>query len=217
MATSSPKRTYHHGDLRQSLIDAACRYLRENSADTLSLRALAREIGVSQTAPYRHFESRNALFAAIATQGFEMLTADLIAASEREGDNVEEAIIAVGITYVTWAIANPERYQMFFDSSLLDFNEYADLSEAGGSCFEVLLGLIRQGQAEGILIADHPAQLLAGTVWASVHGTTSLLQKNEKPYTDARKSRSVPQALNAVANNLRAVMEMVLNSVRKPC
>ncbi len=68
--TSSSNSNYHHGNLRQELMELAERHLIEGGVGDLSLRALAREIGVSQTAPYRHFRDKNALLAALATEGF---------------------------------------------------------------------------------------------------------------------------------------------------
>lgn len=212
------KRSYHHGDLRQALIEAACTHMRRDGAESLSLRALAREVGVSQTAPYRHFESKNALFAAIATWGFRDMAISLRAARDQHIDDVEEAFVQIGLAYVEWALANPEKYQLFFDSSLLDFSAYEELQLAGAEAFEVLLGLVRRGQEEGVF-ADHlPAEELAGATWSSVHGMTSLLQKNQP--TDKLKGRiddSVPTALQALALHRREIMELFVNTIRRPC
>lgn len=209
-------KAYHHGDLRQALIDAACKCLKREGADTLSLRALAREIGVSQTAPYRHFESKNALFAAIAIYGFELMKVDCEAARDKHKDDVEAALVEVGLAYVNWALANPEKYQLFFDSSLLDYNAYDDLHTAGNAAFSVVLDLVRRGQDEGVLLDGQP-ELLAGTLWAGVHGIASLLKKQATNDLEPRRDLPVPIALNALAADPRGVVEMVLNSIKKPC
>lgn len=213
-SSAAPKRTYHHGDLRQSLIEAACDHMREHSIDTLSLRALARQVGVSQTAPYRHFESKNALFAAVATWGFELMAAELRAARDAS-DDTEAAFIAVGLAYVEWALENPEKYQLFFDASLLDFGQYQELQQAGACAFDVLLGLIRQGQEEALFV-DLPAEELAGAIWSSVHGMTSLIQKNHTRNFEPGRQDAVPTALQALNNDRRTVMELFLNGIRKP-
>ncbi|MEU4746905.1 helix-turn-helix domain-containing protein, partial [Actinosynnema sp. NPDC023658] len=80
MPEATDERPYHHGNLRTALLDAAERGLRERGADTLALRDLAREIGVSHAAPRRHFPSRQALLDALAVAGFERLDAELRAA-----------------------------------------------------------------------------------------------------------------------------------------
>ena len=200
---------YHHGDLRQALIDAACSHLRLHGADSLSLRALARDIGVSQTAPYRHFESRNALFAAIAIHGFELLTAKLQRTSNLFPDT-RTALLEVGIAYVDWAVANQEKYQMFFDSSLVDFSDYPDLQSAGSECFEVLMTLIRRGLAEELL-RKKPPEELAAILWAGIHGIASLLQARHSE--DQIEQYSVIKALEYLSHNRRASLEMLLNSV----
>lgn len=207
------KATYHHGDLRQSLIDCACRQLMKDSADHLSLRALAREAGVSQTAPYRHFETKNALFAAIATYGFELMTEHLRAACEVYPEDVERAVIAVGLAYVEWALQHPEKYQLFFDSSLVDFGTYDELHEAGNDCFEVLLALIQRGIAEGVFV-DQPAEFLAGTLWSSVHGLASLLQSKDPLAMDKRKDTVVVRSITALASDPGQVIKTFVNSIR---
>ena len=200
---------YHHGDLRQAFIDAACSHLRLHGADSLSLRALARDIGVSQTASYRHFESRNALFAAIAIQGFELLTEQLQRTSDRFPDT-RTALLEVGITYVDWAVANQEKYQMFFDSSLVDFSHYPELQSAGSECFEVLMTLIRRGLSEELL-REKPEEQLAAILWSGIHGIASLMQA--KHIEDQAEQYTVIKALEFLANNRSASLEMLLNSV----
>jgi AcrR family transcriptional regulator len=208
------KATYHHGDLRQSLIDCACQQLMKDSADHLSLRALAREAGVSQTAPYRHFETKNALFAAVATYGFELMTEHLRAASEAYPDDVERAVNALGLAYVEWALENPEKYQLFFDSSLVDFGSYDELHEAGCACFEVLLELIQRGIQEKIFVDDSP-EFLAGTLWSSVHGLASLLQSKDPRAMEKRRDAVVVKSIMAMAANPEQVINMFVNSIRR--
>jgi AcrR family transcriptional regulator len=173
------------------------------------LRALARDIGVSQTAPYRHFESRNALFAAIAIQGFELLTEQLQRTSDRFPDT-RTALLEVGISYVDWAVANQEKYQMFFDSSLVDFGDYPELQSVGSECFEVLMTLIRRGLSEELL-REKPPEQLAAILWSGIHGIASLLQA--KHSEDQIMGYSVIKALEYLAGNRRASVEMLLNSV----
>ena len=85
MNPDQPQKSYHHGNLRAELLDTAIEQLRQVGADELSLRALARAIGVSQTAPYRHFADKGELLAAMATRGYRNLLAALDAAVARAG------------------------------------------------------------------------------------------------------------------------------------
>ena len=101
---------YHHGDLRQALINAACKQLHLVNADALSMRALARDVGVSPAAPFRHFESKTALFAAVATYGFDLLTVDLQQAADQYPADIEKSIIETGMARgVDFVI----KYQLF--------------------------------------------------------------------------------------------------------
>jgi len=206
-------RAYHHGDLRQTIIEAACEHLRVSGADTLSLRALARDVGVSQTAPYRHFDSKNALFAAVAVYGFTLLEVELRKASHRYEDDVELAIVEVGLAYVGWALANPEKYQLFFDSSLIEFGNFKELVEVGQRSFNVIESIIKQGICEGVLI-DKPIDLLAGTIWASIHGIASLLiSKSDVQLLDIESS--VVNVIHRLNEDPRATLELLFNSIKK--
>ncbi len=209
-------RKYHHGDLRHSLIEAACRHLVESGADTLSLRALAREIGVSQTAPYRHFESKNALFAAIAIHGFELLRDELQAASDKWPDDIEKALIEIGLVYLSWAKRHPEKYQLFFDSSLVDFGSYDELLSASTATFEVLLAVIRRGIEEDVFV-DRPISEVAGGFWASIHGAASLILTKAENAEQNQTKGPVSEVLNQLTGDPKPILELFLNSIRKPC
>src|SRR3954451_16003211 len=88
-STAMAPRPYHHGNLRTALLEAAERTLREGGAEKLSLRELAREVGVSHGAPRRHFPDRQALLDALSQAGFERLGAELRGAAAKSGDEFE--------------------------------------------------------------------------------------------------------------------------------
>lgn len=214
MSKATASRPYHHGDLRQSLIEAACEHLLESGADTLSLRALARKVGVSQTAPYRHFESKSALFRAIALYGFELLAEEMAAVAKLHEDDVKQAFVEIGVAYVDFARRHPEKYQLFFDSALVDFQESEELMRAGTNAFEVLLGVIKQGIEQGIFV-DKPIHLVAGTAWSSVHGAASLLLS--KAPTELHRGQPVTTVMEQLSADPRPTIELFLNAVLKPC
>src|SRR3989442_1087232 len=93
-------RPYHHGNLRTALLDAAERTLRERGVQALSLRELAREVGVSHGAPRRHFPDRQALLDALAGEGFERLGGELRAAAETAGEEFEPRLRAIASAYI---------------------------------------------------------------------------------------------------------------------
>jgi AcrR family transcriptional regulator len=101
---------YHHGNLRQALIDAALETLARDGAEAVTLRALARATGVSHAAPARHFPTRDALFAAIAEHGFAELTAAVTRARQEPADPMAH-IRAMAMAHLNWAVANPALYR----------------------------------------------------------------------------------------------------------
>ena len=100
-------KSYHHGDLRNALIQAGLELLAEGGAQELDLRKVARRAGVSHAAPYRHFADKQALIAAINEEGFHLL-AERIQASLREvSDEPVEQLLGVALAYVRFAQGNP--------------------------------------------------------------------------------------------------------------
>src|SRR5687768_2538693 len=125
MPKRARKRAYHHGDLRQALLDAALPLLRTGGPQALTLRAVARAAGVSQTAPYRHFTDRSALVGAVAEDGFRRLHAELIAAVTSPAKTLGKApetarggLQAVALAYVRFALAHPAEYRVMFGGEL---------------------------------------------------------------------------------------------------
>lgn len=214
MLSPVPERPYHHGNLRQSFMDAACDHLRESSAESLSLRGLARRIGVSQTAPYRHFKSKAALFAAIAEDGFDQLHSATYAAETKHADNFEVAFTEVGLAYVNWALANPEKYQLLFDSSTVEISQHPELLIASQRTFENLTRLIETGIASGFFV-DRPVAELAGAMWVCVHGIASLLINKSKMLSlSGQEDNPVLQTVAALSNDPRVTIELLIQSIR---
>jgi len=109
---------YHHGDLRQALIAAALAVVEQGGAEALSLRELAASLEVSRAAPYRHFQDRDALLAAVAARGFEDLNTGYEAALAAPGDGRERLRIA-SFVYVDFAQQRPGLFRLMFESDLL--------------------------------------------------------------------------------------------------
>ena len=163
---------YHHGDLAETLMEAALQHIAAEGTESLSLRALAREAGVSATAPYRHFPSKQCLLAALATRGFKRLR-DAMSAGLEPDMAVEDRFRAVGQIYVGYALANPTSYNLMFGAVLADFSPYPELQRAASDCYQVVLDVLEELVAvRGIELT---ASELGGIVWAAVHGIASLL------------------------------------------
>jgi len=109
-------RPYHHGDLSRALIDAARRLLEAEGPSALSLRAVAREAGVSPAAPYHHFKDKGELLEAVAGEGWTMLD-DAIAKARADAANPAEALDEIGVAYVCFARDNPALYRVMYDTA----------------------------------------------------------------------------------------------------
>lgn len=170
-ATHHTDGPYHHGDLRKVLLETCCERIACQGTEGLSLRALAREAGVSPTAPYRHFESRQALLAALATEGFEELGAAMAAVTAE--DDVR-AVFECGMAYIRYAEANPVKYHLMFGDVIGDFSGHDELIAAACACYARMEAVLARGLESGAL---RPADLreLGGTVWATVHGLAGLV------------------------------------------
>ena len=163
---------YHHGNLRAALLEAAVELIRESSVEKLSLRALARKVGVSQTAPYRHFKDKNHLLVEIAKQTFDEMVQATVAELDAQ-QTPPQNVCNCGRAYLKYAIANPERYKLVFGPSIENRESYPDLLEAGMNSFEILMNLVEQGIDSGDFM-DHCPKLLANACWTSMHGFASL-------------------------------------------
>lgn len=168
--TSTP---YHHRDLPRALLEAAGRLVAREGAANASLRAIAREAGVSHAAPYHHFEDRESLLAGVAASGFDALgTAMERAAKESRARDPLDRMQAAGVAYVAFAVENPEIYRLMFGGLLTDRTRHPGLKEAADRAFGQLTGL--PGGAAGPGPTDGPSPV-AVAAWSTVHGLAFLL------------------------------------------
>lgn len=153
---------YHHGNLRAALLKAAGRLLEDKGPDALSLRDVARRLGVSHNAPYRHFATREDLLAALAAEGFRALQE---ATGKARAAAKADAIDNMGLAYIEFALTNPQRYRLMFGGAK---GQSAELSESAKAAFMQLAGTsnARFGPAQA---------LAAARAWAFVHGVAHLL------------------------------------------
>jgi AcrR family transcriptional regulator len=164
---------YHHGNLRAELLDTALRQVAEVGVEALSLRALARSIGVSQTAPYRHFADKNDLLAALATRGYQQLLAVLRSAGDAAGDCPRERLIAFAHAYVDYAANHPDLFKLMFGPSLQPAEKYPELRAASRETYGLVRDILRHGIEQGIF-RDQDIAYLANAGWAGIHGLATL-------------------------------------------
>jgi AcrR family transcriptional regulator len=163
---------YHHGDLRNALIQAATTVLVEKGAAALSLREVAKVAGVSHAAPYRHFRDKAALLRVLAQGGFERLTEVINTAAENSPYNPEQKLIEAGVAYVRNAVQHPEITRLMFAATIEPQQDRAYLAASAAS-YEALLDIIREGIEQGSFRQQPPQQLVL-VAWASMHGLAML-------------------------------------------
>ena len=167
---------YHHGSLRETLLDAAEAALRENPREDPSLRQLAALLKVSCTAPYGHFQTKEALLAAVATRGFTRLRTALERSEGRRGAKGERnRLKALARVYLEFGMAYPGLYRVMFAGEF-DRDLHPDLRAASASAYAVLRETVSEGYDDPTS-ADAQGTSLAA--WAIVHGFVSLLNARQ--------------------------------------
>jgi AcrR family transcriptional regulator len=167
-----PQRPYHHGNLREALLEQAECTVRERGAQDLSLRELAREIGVSHGAPRRHFADRQALLDALAQSGFERLGRELRAAVGTAGEDFRARLHAAANAYVRFAVEDAALLELMFAGK--HQKEQWPHHEVADRTFSVMFELILQGQAEGVLEPGDPERV-GLVLFATIQGIASLV------------------------------------------
>jgi AcrR family transcriptional regulator len=150
-AADSPRR-YHHGDLRNAMIEAAVELVREGGAESVTIREAARRAGVSSGAPFRHFPNRTALMTAVAEEGMARLRASIEARlAACASDHPLVRLSAIGEGYFAWASQHPTHYRVVGDRTQIDFAGSEILSGDNRWIREQMLALFDRAHTEGLL------------------------------------------------------------------
>jgi AcrR family transcriptional regulator len=174
MSESPPQKTYHHGNLRAELLDTAIEHLHEQGAEELSLRALARAIGVSQTAPYRHFADKNELLAAMATRGYRNLLCAHRKASAATSDCPSEQLLTFAHTYVDYAASNPRLFKLMFGPAVQPADKYPELRAASRETLQRVQEILQAGIDQAMFRQLDDLTYMANAAWAGIHGLATL-------------------------------------------
>lgn len=183
--------SYHHGDLQSALIQAGLAVLERDGLDALSLRAVAREAGVSHAAPYHHFADKTALLAAIAAHGFDRLHVEI---TGRATGSPADRLQIAAVTYVGFAAENPELFRLMFSGAVSPPDPHPELRAAAR-------------RAYGHITTSLPDETAAVAAWSLVHGLAMLL-------LDAQIGGAIPSR-SAAEKRARAVTEVFWEGLRK--
>ena len=164
-------KNYHHGNLKEELISCACAMCERDGYTKLSIRSLAKESNVSQTAPYRHFKTKEDLYAAVSRHGFNKLSKAIHVDVDKKV--TKKQIVDMAIKYIEFGLKNANTYDLMFGTAVGNFAEYPELLESANSSYENFRASFSQ-------LANDSDEVIAFkciTLWSMVHGLVGILRK----------------------------------------
>ncbi len=200
-----PRHAYHHGNLRQALVDQAVQTIRADGVEALTLRDVGVQLRVSRTALYRHFADKQALLAAVATEGFRTFRMALSTAWDGAGRG-RAGFLAQGGAYIRFALDNPSHYRVMFGGYVSKDDRESELAREGEAAFRVLVDALIELQQQR-LVRPGDALKLALFVWASVHGTAMLAIGGQLRRPDASLDELAAFAVERVWDGVAAYNE----------
>lgn len=165
-------KSYHHGDLRQALLDATLKLIEEHGPEGFTLRAAAREAGVTAGAAYHHFKDKEDLVAGVAEEGFVMFRAHLQAAADREAASPRERSRNVGVAYVLFATQHPTRFRVMLGIGLLTRSSHAGAANEAMHAYQLVRDALVGGLTDRSTEPVSQAEVLGW--WSVVHGLAFL-------------------------------------------
>ena len=192
-------KSYHHGNLREALIDAALELVRERGPDAFTLREVARRAGVSHAAPYRHFSDRAALLAAAAERTYAALVTEITQAAGDES-TPRAALRAAALAYVRFAVDHPTGFRLLFQPEVRA-GEKLDRGSGGGDVFECLASAVARAQHAGELRAGNDAELALAAL-AMMHGLSCLAVDGGLPPASAAPGELAQRLFDVLTSGL---------------
>ena len=204
-------KSYHHGNLKQELIDCACRLCERDGYTKLSIRTLAKESGVSQTAPYRHFETKEALYASVAQDGFNKLSKAIHVDVDKKV--TKKQIVDMAIKYIEFGLKNANTYDLMLGTAVGNFNNYPELLESANSVYDNF----RSNFSKLANDTDEVIAFKCITLWSMVHGLVGILRKVQVIANEPLMNPDdgpMPSAL-FIAGNLEEHLDKVVSGIIK--
>jgi len=200
-------KTYHHGNLKEELIACACKLCDRDGYTKLSIRSLAKESGVSQTAPYRHFETKECVYAAVATVGFKKLNELVFFDSPKKITKTK--LVANASKYIEFGLKNANTYDLMFGTAVGNFADYPDLLKSANETYDNMKDSFAS-------LADDSEQIIAFkciTLWSMLHGLVGIIRKVNVVGDDYDDSAGPISSANMIANNLEEHLEKVISGL----
>ena len=195
---------YHHGNLREQLIFCAYDWISSNGIESISLRKIAKIAKVSQTAPYRHFDSKEHMLAEVATLGFEKFSSEMN--KNKATDNPVDDLVKCGVTYIEFGLANEHIIDLMFNYPMKK-TDFPELLAAADNAFGMLLERLQymhHGNADSL-------QLNGISMHAYVHGLLAIIRINQRIDTSAQTTFF--KASSTVKENLEKMLGTFVKSL----
>jgi AcrR family transcriptional regulator len=195
--SSALARPYHHGDLSRALVQAGRRILEREGPAALSLRAVAREAGVSPAAPYHHFKDKCDLLDGISREGWLEL-GNAVAQARKESSDPREALSNIGVAYVCFARENPALYRVMYDGACDRETMPEHAKEADSGWWHVRDALIKAGADP-----EQPRELQLATIasWCAAHGVAEM--------AGFKEFEALKEAMGGEKPFVRAILEHI--------
>ena len=177
-----PTKSYHHGDLKNALIQAGVEILSKEGIEGLSLRKVAQRVGVSHNAPYSHFPDKQSLIAAVSTEGFKQLYNELDVVVSSYLNDPRRQLQEGAWAYVQFAMNHTDTFKIMFSDVLEKEKEYPAFIEISQRTFNRVVDIVRACQEVGLL-RDTPSEIMAVSVWGQIHGIISLILEGQISHT----------------------------------
>ena len=187
---------YHHGNLKTALVLAGMDIISKKGIEGLSLRNVAKQVGVSHTAPYNHFSDKQALLAAISTAGHAQLYDILSETYEKFKLYSLEIIIDVAWAYLQFALDDPGRFKLMFSGALEEEREHPDYLAIAQKNISLFEEIIKYCQINGQL-PEGKVEIIAVKIWSLVHGFVNLVLEDQFP-TEYLQDKYIKDLLKAV-------------------
>ena len=201
-------KSYHHGNLKEELIACACRLCERDGYTKLSIRSLAKESGVSQTAPYRHFETKEALYASVATNGFKKLSKACHIDTKKNVS--KKQLVEIGCRYIEFGLENANTYDLMFGTAVGNFTDYPELLEAANKTYDNM----RSSFSKLANDSDDIIAFKCLTLWSMVHGLVGIIRKVHVIGDDLEHNIHGPMSAGRmVADNLEQHLDKVLSGL----
>ena len=191
---------YHHGNLKEELISSACIVCEADGHDRMSLRSIAKEAKVSQTAPYRHFKTKESLLAEVSTRGFTELKEILQNANAKKTLSTRDRFLEMGQTYIEFGLSKRNTYDLMH-SPVIDKTQFPELLNSAVGAFEELVCLLAELNP-GISAKDLDIKCIH--YWALVHGLVGLLRNDS--LAESEIDTKAGNAMGLVKSDLRSFL-----------